>query len=99
DFLVSPPKNIHNQQPENYPSVTNEFDNNNHFTAIISTPNQSNEQIILLYLQQNQKINNIECQHLLNINHHQASYLLKKMNKNKQLKLEGKRRWAFYRCA
>jgi len=57
----------------------------------------ANEQRVIQYLQQFKKINNIECQHLLSINHQKASYLLKKMNKNNKLKREGERRWAFYR--
>ncbi len=64
--------------------------------AISANSTQDNEHVILKYLQQCQKINNIECQKLLTINHHQASYILKKMNKNKLLKREGERRWAFY---
>ena len=62
-----------------------------------SLSKQSNESIVIEYLQQHQKINNVECQQLLNISHHQSSYLLKKMKKNNQLILEGERRWAFYR--
>jgi DNA-binding NtrC family response regulator len=101
------PQHLHLIQPiasekaqENGPS---------HFNSTINTPyngnktqfnsfhpNQDNDQIIIEHLKQYQKINNIECQRLLNINHHQASYLLKKMNKNGQLVRKGERRWAFY---
>ncbi|NOQ65043.1 MAG: response regulator [Methyloprofundus sp.] len=63
---------------------------------IHNSPTMENEQKIIQYLQEFSQINNIECQQLLNINHHQASYLLKKMNKAQQLIRKGERRWAFY---
>jgi len=78
-------------------SLSNIQANSNNNQILIEQSNQTNEHLILQYLQQHQKINNLECQHLLAINHHQASYLLKKMNKNNQIKLEGERRWAFYK--
>jgi len=73
--------------------------NNNGFSPQPNVSNTNNEQVIVKYLQQYEKINNTECQRLLTITHHQASYLLKKMNKNGQLKREGERRWAYYRLA
>lgn len=71
---------------------------NNQIPEPIQAGNNSvnNEQQILEYLSEYEKINNFQCQQLLSISHHQASYLLKKMNKQGKLKLEGERRWAFY---
>jgi two-component system, NtrC family, response regulator AtoC len=102
DTLVSELNNTNlskddENQFDNYLSTASNSDNSSYFSSVSSMSNQNNEEIILGYLQQHQKINNIECQRLLDISHHQASYLLKKMNKNNQIKLEGKRRWAFYK--
>jgi transcriptional regulator with PAS, ATPase and Fis domain len=67
---------------------------------IINKPNGqnsvNNEQKVLHYLKQYQKINNTQCQELLVISHHQASYLLKKMKNNNLLARKGERRWSFY---
>lgn len=79
-------------------SINNSANSNN---APYSPPpgglSVNNEQVVIKYLEQHEKINNTECQHLLSLSHHQASYLLKKMNKNGLLKREGERRWAYYR--
>jgi len=78
---------------------SNYGENNAGVVATSPLSNHSNEEVITAYLQQHQKINNIECQQLLTINHHQASYILKKMNKSGQLVRKGERRWAFYQLA
>ncbi len=56
----------------------------------------SQEEMVFKYLKKSGKINNRECQSLLNTDHHRASYLLKKMNKEGKLKKQGERRWSYY---
>jgi len=86
-----------NLQVGDYMLSSNTESNNGLFASATGLLTESNEQRVIQYLNQSQKINNAECQRLLAISHHQASYLLKKMNKNGDLKREGERRWAYYR--
>jgi len=79
------------------PISNNHSNQNFQFSPPPGFGQSNNEQTVIQYLHQYEKINNTECQRLLTISHHQASYLLKKMNKNGQLKREGERRWAYYR--
>lgn len=55
-----------------------------------------NQERILDYITSHQKINNIQCQKLLGLNHHQVSYLLKKMYKEGVIEKFGERRWSHY---
>jgi len=91
-----PSNDAANMQVGDYMLTDNSAQNNSVFATPPGILNQNNEQIVIQYLQQSHKINNAECQRLLSISHHQASYLLKKMNKNGALKREGERRWAYY---
>jgi ATP-dependent DNA helicase RecG len=58
---------------------------------------QTDEDQILVYVQQHGSITNTECRELLNIALQRASYLLKKMAAEGLLKRDGERRWARYR--
>ena len=91
--------NNNNIQHSSFAPVSSGGDNNANYAVNSHLLKQNNEELIIKHLQQHQKINNIECQHLLNINHHQASYILKKMNKNGQLVRQCERRWAYYQLA
>ncbi len=57
------------------------------------------EQLILNYLDQHARINNRQCQQLLNVDHSRASYLLKKLHREGRLRKRGERRWAYYERA
>ena len=52
---------------------------------------------IMAFVQKHGSINNAECRELLEIELQRASYLLKKMVREGQLKQEGERRWMRYR--
>ncbi len=54
------------------------------------------EEEILLYLRKHKQISNSQCQSLLGVSHHRASYLLKTLHKEGRLRKEGERRWAVY---
>ncbi len=55
------------------------------------------ERMIVDYVRTAEQVTNSECQDLLGVTHHRASYLLKKLHKTGQLIREGERRWAYYR--
>jgi len=57
----------------------------------------TDEEIILEYVQEHGSINNSECRHLLSVDLHHASYLLKKLYEYGLLEREGERRWSHYR--
>lgn len=57
---------------------------------------QTDEDLILLYLQQHDSINNAECRDLLNVDLHRASYLLRKMYRSGLLTRQGGHRWTQY---
>ena len=59
----------------------------------------SDEQRILDYLAEHQQINNAQAQALLQVPHSRASYLLKKLLREKQIEKHGERRWSHYRLA
>ncbi len=61
------------------------------------TDTLNDEDKILNYLQNSGRINNRECQTLLNVDHQKASYLLKKMYRDGVLQKQGERRWSYYR--
>jgi len=68
----------------------------NNVSASTYTDTSQNEIHIFNYLAEHPHINNTQCQQLLNISHHRASYLLKKLHKDGRLKKQGERRWAVY---
>jgi predicted HTH transcriptional regulator len=55
------------------------------------------EEKILAYVREHGRINNAKCRELLGIDLHRASYLLKRLAAEGELKREGERRWAHYR--
>jgi len=59
----------------------------------------SNEEKIMAYVREHGSINNTLCRHLLNLNYHRASYILKNMNRKGLLVREGERRWSYYRLS
>ncbi len=65
----------------------------------VATSDTSDEERVLTYLKDNDRINNRECQSLVNTDHHRASYLLKRMNKEGKLVKQGERRWTYYIAA
>lgn len=58
--------------------------------------NLSQEQQILEYAAGHGKVYNTVVQQLLQVDHGRASYLLKKMHKERRLEKHGQRRWAYY---
>ncbi|BAP54789.1 two component, sigma54 specific, transcriptional regulator, Fis family protein [Thioploca ingrica] len=54
------------------------------------------EQKILAYVHQHGNITNFQCRHLLNLDYHHASYLLKKMSREGRLVRQGNRRGSYY---
>lgn len=54
------------------------------------------EQKILAYVHQHGNITNFQCRHLLNLDYHHASYLLKKMSREGWLVRQGNRRGSYY---
>ncbi len=60
-------------------------------------PFDTDEEAILAYIRQHTSITNNECQQLLNVPRHRATYLLQKMGRYGILVREGERRWARYR--
>jgi ATP-dependent DNA helicase RecG len=57
----------------------------------------ADEEKILAYVRERGSINNAECRELLGVDLHRASYLLKRLAAEGELKREGERRWAHYR--
>ena len=57
----------------------------------------ADEAKILSYVRERGSINNAECRELLGVDLHRASYLLKRLAAEGELKREGERRWAHYR--
>jgi DNA-binding MarR family transcriptional regulator len=57
----------------------------------------ADEEKILAYVRERGSINNAECRGLLGVDLHRASYLLKRLAAEGELKREGERRWAHYR--
>ncbi|NJO18315.1 MAG: sigma-54-dependent Fis family transcriptional regulator [Thioploca sp.] len=55
------------------------------------------EQKILAYIHKHGNITNFQCRHLLNLDYHHASYLLKKMSREGRLIRQGNRRGSYYR--
>jgi len=79
-----------NSQPLNNQSLSTQ--------NIVSTlqARNSDEDIILAYLKEYGRIDNSIAQEILNIEHGRASYLLKKLLSEEQIKKQGQRRWAYY---
>jgi len=60
---------------------------------------QTEEELILAYVKQNESISNTECRELLDVDRHRAFYLLEKMQKDEVLIREGSSRAArYYLC-
>jgi DNA-binding MarR family transcriptional regulator len=57
----------------------------------------ADEEKVLAYVRERGSINNAECRELLGVDLHRASYLLKRLAAEGELKREGERRWAHYR--
>jgi predicted HTH transcriptional regulator len=57
----------------------------------------ADEEKILAYVRERGSINNAECREFLGVDLHRASYLLKRLAAEGELKREGERRWAHYR--
>jgi len=61
-----------------------------------TTAHHADEQQLLELAHQNGRIDNTGVQHLLQVDHSRASYLLKKLHKEGKLAKQGERRWAYY---
>ena len=57
----------------------------------------ADDERILGYVREHGSINNAECRELLGVDLHRASYLLKRLAAEGELKRKGERRWAHYR--
>jgi len=64
---------------------------------LLQNNDTSAKEKILAYVREHGGINNTQCRHLLNLNYHRASYILKNMNQKGLLVREGERRWSYYR--
>ncbi len=58
---------------------------------------EQDEQQLLDYVREHGRIDNSQAQQLLNAPHNRASYLLKKLLRERQLERHGERRWAYYK--
>ena len=70
-----------------------------HTQATARQDKSSDEELLLNYLQQHDKIDNSSAQELLDVEHGRASYLLKKLLAEGKINKEGQRRWAYYTLA
>lgn len=64
--------------------------------ALVASGNTSDEQRIHDYLCEHGRINNAQTQELLQVPHSRASYLLKKLLRDRHIEKHGERRWAYY---
>ena len=60
------------------------------------TPHTADEDALVDYARDHGRIDNAAAQALLRIDHGRASYLLKKLHKDRRLTKQGERRWTYY---